>query len=157
MKKLIALALVLVLVLTLCASAFADYYPTASFTSATKNKLLKYGHNMNMAFKCKQGTGPFNRVWGTISAGKKGWIWRADITVNAKKGTFSKKIADYDFTGNPTIKHKLKTKTTFSKPKKGKIDTYKLTLTSWYRPTVNYQVYNFKSYKSVKTNLYVYR
>ena len=153
MKKFVAIALVLVLVLSLCATAFADYYPTAAFKASSKNKVIKYGKTLTLRYIVKQGTGPFNRVKGTN--GK--WIYRAGMTVYAIKGSAKQKIEDIDFTGNGTIVEDYKTKKYFAQPKKNKTNTYNLYLTSWYRPTKNYTVYAFKQYKTVNTKLYVWR
>lgn len=152
MKRILAFTLVLALVLSLCAAAFADYYPTVQFNSSCKNKLVRYGKNVTMKIKCNQGTGPFWRVTSTSWT----WIWRAGFTVVAKKGSFSKKVADYDFTGTPTVKFKLAT-TNLLVPDVGRIDKYKMTATSYYKPTIGTTVYAYRKYKSVKTNLRVYR
>ncbi len=150
-KRLIAFSLVLILVVSACAFAFADYYPTVQFDSSSKNKYVKYGKTFKLKVKCSSGSGPFYRV-PSVSGG---WIWRAGLTVVAKSGSFSKKIADWDFTGNYTVKQKVST-CSFYDPVYG-VDKYKLTATSWYKPTIGTLVLDYRKYKSVKTKLYIYR
>ena len=156
MKKFIAIALVLVLVLGLCATAFADYYPTVKFS--TKNKSFKYGKAVTLKIKCYQGTGPFNKVLGDDYE----WIWRAGVDVYAKKGSKNTMIMSKNFTKNPMITEKIKYGSekyskAFAMPAAGKIHKYKLSAISFYRPTSGYTVYNWVKYKTVYTNMYIYR
>ena len=150
-KRIVAVSLVLVLVLSLCATAFASYFPTASFASGSKNKLIKHGKVFTLKVKCKQGTGPFYEVFTYDH----GWVYRAGLTVVASRGSWSQELADCSFTGNPTYKAKFTTKT-IRKP--ASMDTYKLAATSWYRPTYgNIIDLTWRKYKTKKTNLYILR
>ena len=150
MKRFIAFALMLVLVLTFCATAFADYYPTAKYVTGYKNKSVKYGKTLTMKYKLDSGSGPFYVVydsWGYP-------IWRAGFTVHFKKGSNQIKVTDIDFSGKfSKFKVKYKTKQIFTRGNRR--TTFKVLLSSWYRPTYGYTVYGWELYKTKKTNLYV--
>lgn len=152
MKRIIAISLVLVLVLSLCAAAFADYYPTVQYDSSSKNKLVKYGKKVTLKIKCYNGNNVFKKCYTWNS----GWIFRAGFTIYAKLGSFNDKVADWSFSGDQTIKTKVSTKN-LPAPAYGRINKFKLTATSWYRPTYGGTVYGWEKYKSTKTNLRVYR
>ncbi len=153
MKRFIAFALVLVLVLSLVATSFAAYYPTVKFDAKSKKQTVKYGKKFTMKYKLNDGSGPFNRVRNIYG----GWIWRANFDVYLKTSTQQVKISDYDFTGNPTLKVKYKTKKYFQKPTAKKCSCY-VVATSYYRSTVGSTVYSlWHKNKSTKTKLYIRR
>ena len=156
LKKLVAFALVMVLVLGLCASAFASYYPTATFASSSKSQYVRYGKTLKLKVNWDSGTGPFN--WVTLTSGSK--MYRAGYTIVIKKGSQSTKVADIDFTGHGTRTTKVKTRnySIIRQPGYFDFDKYKATVTSYYRLTSGYTVYTtwYKN-KSKNTSFWVYR
>ena len=156
MKKLVSIALVLVLVLGLCATAFADYYPTGKFTA--KNQTFKYGKNYTVRYRVDHGTGPFYKI---------GSYYRANFDLYLKSGSKKVKLADYNYTGT----HNLTTtvyggtssyKSIIKKPKNSKKVAYQLRLTTWYKTsyTIGSTTYIYKYWsknKTVTTNLYIKR
>jgi len=159
MKKIVALALALVLVLSLCATAFADYYPTVSWKAASKNQVLKYGKGKTLKFKCDCGTGPFYRVLSTSGY----WIWRANYDIRLLDSSYYVTLADVNFTGRGTDSYKLDTKDSkvqliIKKPTSSKKVTYKLLLNAFYKKTVGSTVYRYwYNSDSAKTKLYIKR
>ena len=149
MKRLVAFTLVLVLVLSLCAAAFADYYPTVEFASASKNKLVKYGKKVTLKIKCNSGTGDFRKTPSNL--------WRACFVLNVKKGSYKSELATYGFSGTPTVRHKFSTDI-LPEPEAGSMVKFSLTATSYYRKTIGNLVYlQWHKNKSAKTKLRVYR
>ena len=147
MKKIVSIALVLVLVLGLCATAFADYYPTAKFT--VRNPTFKYGTGYNVKYQVNSGTGPFYKI---------GSYYRANFDLYMKTSAKRVKLADYDFTGKLNLTTSVPStssayKAVIKRPKNSKKVAYKLQLTTWYKNsyTIGSTTYIYKYWTKNKT------